>query len=272
MNLLIDTRIRDWVLFPLLVSMLMVAVLRYYLTKYFSYSKKKEKPSRSAMKERMNKNVIALSEKLIAGNSLLPENSFKMRRSFLCKKGTGFIPKVAAAASSQNSNSPLPGGMPAMNPTAIIDMLKNNVVMLVSSMGMFGWVSYLFSGFILAKVPFPLTQKFKVMLQRGVEILGLDPQYVSSTSLYFLVLFGQSGLINLLLGSGEEDEDLAKMDDMQAMGAMNPAMQMGMMPGQGGPDPAKLLDNERENIELIRHKFIVGEYEDALIAKWNRSL
>ena len=195
-----------------------------------------------------HRNVIALSEKLIAGNSLLPENSFKMRRSFLCKKGTGFIPKVAAAA-SQSSGSPLPGGMPAMNPTAIIDMLKNNVVMLVSSMGMFGWVSYLFSGFILAKVPFPLTQKFKVMLQRGVEIIGLDPQYVSSTSLYFLVLFGQSGLINLLLASGEEDEDLAKIDDMQAMGQMNPAMQMGMMPGQGGPDPAKLLDNERGNLQ-----------------------
>jgi len=272
MNLVIDTRIRDWVLFPLLISMLMVAVLRFYLTKYFSYSKKAEKPSKSAMKERMNKNVVALCEKLVAGNSLLPESSFKMRRSFLCKKGTGFIPKMIDAVKANASANALPGGMPAMNPTAIIDMLKNNVVMLVSSMGMFGWVSWLFSGFILAKVPFPLTQKFKVMLQRGVEILGLDPQYVSSTSLYFLVLFGQSGLINLFLSSGEDDEDLAKMDDMQAMGQMNPAMSMGMMPGQGGPDPTKILDTERENIELIRHKFVVGEYEDKLIAKWNRSL
>ncbi len=53
-----------------------------------------------------------------------------------------------------------------------------------------------------------------------------------------------------------EDEDLAKMDDMQAMGAMNPAMQMGMMPGQGGPDPAKLLNNEKGNQEILFRKCI----------------
>jgi len=144
-----------------------------------------------------------MCEKLIGGNSLLPENSFKMRRAFLCKKNTGFLEKLAAENVPAQNALGLPGGMPSMNPAAMTDMLKNNLTMIVSSMGMFGWISYLFSGFILAKVPFPLTQKFKVMLQRGVEISGLDVKYVSSTSLYFLVLFGQSGLVNLFLGSGE---------------------------------------------------------------------
>ena len=143
-----------------------------------------------------------MCQKLITTNSLLPENSFKMRRAFLCKKGTGFLPKLAAASVNPNSAMGL-GGMPAMNPAAMTDMIKNNLTMIVSSMGMFGWISYLFSGFILAKVPFPLTQKFRVMLQRGVEISNLDVRYISSGSLYFLILFGQSNLINLVLGSGE---------------------------------------------------------------------
>jgi len=50
------------------------------------------------------------------------------------------------------------------------DMLKNNLSMTLSTMLNYAWVSYFFSGFILAKVPFPLTQKFRGMLQRGVEI------------------------------------------------------------------------------------------------------
>lgn len=144
-----------------------------------------------------------MCERIIADNAVLPESSFKMRRAFLCKKGTGFLTKVANENVPAQNPLGLPGGMPAMNPAAMTDMLKNNLTMIVSSMGMFGWISYFFSGFILAKVPFPLTQKFRGMLQRGVEIANLDVKYVSSTSLYFLVLFGQSGLVNLILGSNE---------------------------------------------------------------------
>ncbi len=34
------------------------------------------------------------------------------------------------------------------------------------------WVSHLFSGFLVAKTPFPLTFQFKSMLQRGVVAQG----------------------------------------------------------------------------------------------------
>jgi ER membrane protein complex subunit 3 len=61
------------------------------------------------------------------------------------------------------------------------------------------WISYFFSGFIIIKLPFPLTNSFKAMLQQGIAIDNLDPSYVSSLSWYFINLFGTRGILSLVL-------------------------------------------------------------------------
>ena len=61
------------------------------------------------------------------------------------------------------------------------------------------------------KVPFPLTQGFRSMLQRGVELSTLDVSYVSSLSWYFLVMFGIRGLMVLLLGETMVAPDMMQM-------------------------------------------------------------
>jgi len=47
--------------------------------------------------------------------------------------------------------------MQPMNNNMMVDMMKNNLSMAVSTMGQFAWVNFFFKGFILAKIPFPLT-------------------------------------------------------------------------------------------------------------------
>ena len=49
---------------------------------------------------------------------------------------------------------------------------------------------------------------FQVMLQRGVLLSTLDASYVSSTSWYFLVMFGLRAAINMFLRDAASNEEV----------------------------------------------------------------
>ena len=68
-------------------------------------------------------------------------------------------------------------GAPVSNHAGMMDMMKGNMTMMVPNMVMMAWINYFFSGFVLVKIPFGLTEGFKGMLQRGVDLKTLDPSY-----------------------------------------------------------------------------------------------
>ena len=71
---------------------------------------------------------------------------------------------------------------------------------MVQNMVMKQVISHFFYGFVLVKVPFPLTIGSKQMFQRGLDLSTLKTCYVSSVSWYFLVIFGLRAFFRLSIG------------------------------------------------------------------------
>jgi hypothetical protein len=122
----------------------------------------------------------------------LPKQSFLMRRHYLNNEETGLL-KASQARPAVQSN-------PMTDPTMMTDMLKGNLTNVLPMIVIGGWINWHFSGFVTTKVPFPLTLRFKPMLQRGIELMSLDAAWVSSASWYFLNVFGLRSIYSLVLG------------------------------------------------------------------------
>lgn len=212
-DLVLDTAIRDWVLIPLSVVMVLIGVLRYFLSAKLLRSSKL--PDDKVIKEGQ---VMIRARNLRAAANFIPAKSFRARKVYYNNEENGLlhVPK----GQSQNAQAQM-----FSDPNMAMDMMKNNLSMIIPQTLTFAWVNFFFSGFVAAKIPFPLTQRFRSMLQNGIDLSTVDVSYVSSRSWYFLNLFGLRGLFSLILG----DENA--VDDTQRM------MQMS---GGFGADPTKV--------------------------------
>eukprot|EP00658_Telonema_sp_P-2_P007815 TRINITY_DN1290_c0_g1_i1.p1 TRINITY_DN1290_c0_g1~~TRINITY_DN1290_c0_g1_i1.p1 ORF type:complete len:197 (+),score=43.91 TRINITY_DN1290_c0_g1_i1:189-779(+) len=187
MALVLDPQIRDWVLIPIVLVMFLVGICRDRVTRLM------RSDTKSKIENIRNQQIMGKAKLLRMHSGFIPEERFKMRRKFL-------IEQYLSQAKEKNPMD----AMAMMNdPSNLMDMMKKNMVMMVPQLAMMGWISYFFSGFVVGKMPFPLTDRFKMMLQRGVELSSLDVTYVSSLSLYILTLFGLRGILTIALGPND---------------------------------------------------------------------
>ncbi|KAF8338969.1 integral membrane protein DUF106-domain-containing protein [Cantharellus anzutake] len=192
--------------------MILVGILRHYVTLLLNSPPKKQ--LLLAIREQR---AISRSQILRATStsSPLPPHLYRTISSHLYTaftEGTYLkdseLSEEEKKEKEENPPNPLtdPGTMDGM-----VEGLKKQMVMMVPQMLIMGWINFFFQGFVLIKLPFPLTLGFKSMMQRGIETPDMDVRWVSSLSWYFLNFFGLNGLFRLLLGSENAADSTSDM-------------------------------------------------------------
>lgn len=253
--ILLDARIRDYVLLPIFLVVVLMSALRSNLMTIFKSDPKVD------MKEVKTNNMLSRCRALRQHSHILSERSFKSRKAYFVKKDQGVL-----VTSPPKAKDPMEALSAGPDPMMAMGMMKNQMFFMVSQGVLAYWVSHLFSGFLVAKTPFPLTFQFKSMMQRGVEVQSLEPGYVSSLCWYMFVMMSSHSLIGLVqsfFSKTESDDDNPMLAMMGTMGGgMN-----SMMPG-GGPDMSKIYKQEQESLEMIQHEFVLENVETELLRKW----
>ncbi|XP_026750566.1 ER membrane protein complex subunit 3 [Galleria mellonella] len=238
-ELLLDPNIRLWVFLPIVIITFLVGIVRHYVSIILSSQKKIE------LIQVQDSQVMIRARLLRENGKYLPRQSFAMRRHWFNNEETGYFKVQKRAATSQN---------PMTDPGMMTDMLKGNVTNVLPMIVIGGWINWMFSGFLTTKVPFPLTLRFKPMLQRGVELTHLDASWVSSASWYFLNVFGLRTIYALVLGENNAADQSKIMQEQMSGAAM-------AMP----PDPKAAFKAEWEALEITEHKWALANVEADLL-------
>ncbi|XP_061470421.1 ER membrane protein complex subunit 3-like isoform X2 [Rhineura floridana] len=192
--------------------------------------------------------ILARSRLLRENGRFLTHQGFLMRKHHFNNPESGFFRKTKRKVQPRN---------PLTDPTMVMEMMKGNLVNVLPMILIGGWINWAFSGFVATKVPFPLTLRFKPMLQRGINLPSLDPSWVSAASWYFLNVFGLRRMNNLIL----EEETAAEQNHLllrdQFLGPAVPAP----------PDPNKAFKAEWEALELVSHCWALQDVEEQLMSQ-----
>ncbi|KAK0322745.1 hypothetical protein LTR82_006202 [Friedmanniomyces endolithicus] len=231
-----DPALFYWILLPITIVMILTGILRHYLSILLQSTPKKQ--TLPKMREQRH---LMRARNMIINHPQISKASFNRRKEWFAdkvKEGT----LLADGPEGKGKGKPNPLSDPAMM-EGMMGMMKGQVAMMVPQSLIMGWINAFFSGYVIMKLPFPLTPQFKQMLQAGVGTRDLDVRWVSSLSWYFLTLFGLQPVYNFILGSNNAASQVAQQMQMQQQG--NP---MG-----GAEDMEKIFNAEVENLEVVEH-------------------
>jgi len=277
-TLMLDSQIRDWVVLPLLVIMITAGLLRAQVGRLL---RPPQKPVKSV--DTRAKSAILRSSRLRGGaGGFLSGTKWEARRqAWSAREGSssnnnnGWLRHEAArvetdkklqeaikAQSGEDENPTSSALMPGMDPSTMMEGMKGNMAAMVQNMVMMQGISHFFRGFVLVRVPFPLTRGFKQMFQRGLfDLTTLDTSYVSSVSWYFLVMFGLRAFFRLAMGDPVQEE-MEGVEYLKESGMEHQGPQQ--------VDGTALLTAEADNLELLNmrsRRFKVDDAEKSLLGR-----
>ena len=183
--------VREWLLrnagklMPPSTNRRFTGVLRYYEARCFICRHYAQRLMASENKQDIEQvrqmDTLTRAQRFRTNMGFLTEQAAMGRKSYYAAKKTGVLAQKQKASAAAN---------PAMNPNGMMDMMKNNMSYMIPNIAMMSLVNMFFEGFLIVKVPFALTPRFKMMLQQGIDLKSLSASYVSSLSWYFIVMFG----------------------------------------------------------------------------------
>eukprot|EP00093_Oithona_nana_P005350 05350.XXX_190734_189887_1 [CDS] Oithona nana genome sequencing. len=240
-ELRLDPAIRLWVFLPIVLITFLVGIIKHYVSVLLSSDKKVD------MAKVRDSQALIRSRSLRENAKYLPKSSFLMRRHYFNNDETGVLKTNQARPAAQPN--------PMTDPSMMTDMLKGNLTNVLPMIVIGGWINWHFSGFVTTKVPFPLTLRFKPMLQRGIELMSLDAAWVSSASWYFLNVFGLRSIYSLVLGENNAADQSRMMQE-----------QMSMQAGGMQQDPKAAFKAEWEALEVTEHQWALKNAEQDMMA------
>ncbi|KAF3769162.1 hypothetical protein M406DRAFT_321180 [Cryphonectria parasitica EP155] len=244
-----DPQLLYWILLPITVVMVLTGILRHYVTVILATP-----PKALDQKAQREQRSLLRGINVRSNFHVLSKRSFNARRDAL----TAAYESGAYLKAPENRGQAPPN--PMTDPNAMEGMMgamKGQMAMIIPNTLIMSWINAFFSGYVIMKLPFPLTIKFKSMLQAGVATKDMDPRWMSSISWYFLCIFGLQPVFNFILGS-----DNAANQMTQQMGQMGPQQQQMFGPGV---DPDKQFLAEAENLAVIEHYSVLDNVEDRLL-------
>jgi len=239
-ELRLDPAIRLWVFLPIVAITFLVGIVRHYVSILLSSAKKVD------IGQVRDSQILLRSRALRENGKFIPKSSYLMRRHYFNNEESGVLKTQLGRAA--------PPPNPMTDPSMMTDMLKGNLTNVLPMIVIGGWINWHFSGFVTTKVPFPLTLRFKPMLQRGIELMSLDAAWVSSASWYFLNVFGLRSIYALVLGEDNAADQSRMMQE-----------QMTMQAG-GMQDPKQAFKAEWEALEITEHSFALKNAEQEMVA------
>lgn len=216
----LDPSLLTWALVPILVITCAVSYGRLLINVLL-----KKDSSKVDVKDLQHKQTLQRAARLRANGTYLSANAIKNREKF-------FLGPDGKLKTENIQVTP-------PDPTEALSQMSmgGQMAMMATQMVMYSFVTWAFPGFVLLKLPFPVTEKFRPLLQNGLMVPTLDVSYVTSLSWYFLVTFGTQPFIMLLASQLNK----ANFSDVMLQQQMGMGMQQ-QQPQQF--DAKKLLDAE----------------------------
>jgi len=205
----LDPSLLVWALLPIMVITACVSFGRVLMSILL-----KSDTSKVDVKDHQYKQTLQRAARLRANGRYLTAEAIKNREKFFLAPDGGKL---------------IADDIPAPDPSEALSKLGNmnmggQMVMMVTQMTMYTFINNFFPGFVIMKLPFPITERLRPLLQNGLSVPTLDVSYVTCLSWYFLVMFGMAPFVSLLASK------LSKADFSDVM--LQQQMGMGMQAKQ----------------------------------------